>query len=75
MRKIGALLITVILMGGLIHDAVARGNGRQPCDRGAGGISHCSGDKFICNDGRVSGSKKICNPKIYGTAPQPGKKK
>ena len=34
--------------------------GRQPCDRGAGGISHCSGGKFICNDGRVSKSKKIC---------------
>lgn len=39
----------------------AQANGRQPCDRGAGGVSHCANGKFICNNGTVSGSKKVCS--------------
>lgn len=38
----------------------AHAGGRQPCDRGAGGISHCKNGKFICNNGAVSRSKKVC---------------
>lgn len=41
---------------------IEAGNGRMPCDRGAGGIARCEGVKFICKDGRVSKSKKICSP-------------
>lgn len=40
--------------------AVAWSNGRQPCDRGAGGVSHCEGRFFVCNNGQVSRSKKVC---------------
>ncbi|MBI5331865.1 MAG: hypothetical protein HZB71_14790 [Betaproteobacteria bacterium] len=40
--------------------APAEANGRYPCDRGAGGVSHCRGEKFICNNGTVSRSKKVC---------------
>lgn len=36
-------------------------SGREPCDRGAGGISHCNGTQFVCNNGTVSGSRKICS--------------
>ena len=33
-----------------------------PCSGKKGGVSHCTSDgKFICNDGTVSKSKKICN--------------
>lgn len=32
-----------------------------PCSGKKGGISHCQGGKFICNDGSVSASKKICS--------------
>ena len=42
-------------------------NGREPCDRGAGGIKYCSGKKFICNDGRTSRSSKICDSRVYGS--------
>lgn len=33
-----------------------------PCSGKKGGVSHCSPNgKFICNDGSVSKSKKICS--------------
>lgn len=33
----------------------------KPCSGSKGGISHCQGSKFVCNDGSISGSKKICS--------------
>ncbi|QEY25797.1 hypothetical protein D0T92_04085 [Neisseria zalophi] len=33
---------------------------RQPCSGKKGGISYCSGGKFVCVDGTISKSKKIC---------------
>ncbi len=33
----------------------------KPCSGKKGGVSHCSGGKFVCNDGSISGSKKTCN--------------
>lgn len=32
-----------------------------PCSGKKGGVSHCQSGKFICKDGSVSGSKKICS--------------
>ncbi len=29
-----------------------------PCSGSKGGISHCNGATFVCNDGSISGSKK-----------------
>ena len=31
-----------------------------PCSGKKGGISHCQGDTFICNDGSTSASKRSC---------------
>lgn len=31
-----------------------------PCSGKKGGIDHCEGSQFICVDGSVSASKKIC---------------
>lgn len=31
-----------------------------PCSGKKGGINHCSGGKFVCNDGSISKSKRIC---------------
>ncbi|OOF79704.1 hypothetical protein [Rodentibacter caecimuris] len=40
---------------------MADARGREPCSGKKGGVSHCSKDgKFICNDGSVSRSKKVC---------------
>lgn len=44
----------------LLLTGPAQANGRKPCDRGAGGVSHCEGGKFICNNGTVSRSKQVC---------------
>ena len=34
--------------------------GRQPCSGKKDGVSHCAGDKFVCQDGSISKSKRIC---------------
>lgn len=47
----------------LAFNAVAA---NYPCSGGKGGVSHCSGELFVCNDGSISGSKKVC------TGPQGG---
>lgn len=31
-----------------------------PCSGKKGGVSHCESGRFICNDGSVSQSKKVC---------------
>lgn len=32
-----------------------------PCSGKKGGVSHCAGGKFVCNDGSISASKKVCS--------------
>lgn len=33
----------------------------KPCSGKKGGISHCSGTKFVCNNGTISRSKQSCS--------------
>lgn len=47
-----------IFMFSVFNPANARG--REPYSGKKGGISHCAGTKFVCNDGSYSASKKIC---------------
>lgn len=37
-----------------------------PCSGRKGGISHCQGSTFICNDGSVSASRKDCSAEFGG---------
>ena len=53
------ILLALILVTGVSTIAEA-GKGRQPCSGKKGGISHCQGSQFVCNDGYISKSKKIC---------------
>jgi hypothetical protein len=64
-------LMALLFAATWVADADAKDNGRRPCDRGAGGVSHCLGDKFICNNGKVSGSKQTCTPAEHGAKPKP----
>lgn len=32
-----------------------------PCSGSKGGVAHCAGAQFVCNDGSISGSKKVCS--------------
>lgn len=40
----------------------------EPCGGKKGGINHCQGSTFICNDGSVSGSKKNCQSYMGGVS-------
>jgi hypothetical protein len=62
MKKISLVIVFGLL---LVSNADA-GRGRQPCSGSKGGISHCSGSAFVCNDGSFSQSKKICSG--YGSS-------
>lgn len=56
MKKLLLALLSLSLLAPL---AEARGN--KPCSGKKGGISHCSGSKFVCKDGSISQSKKVCS--------------
>jgi len=52
-------VITAFLILGFVTSSV-EAKGREPCSGKKGGISHCSGTKFVCNDGTISRSKRKC---------------
>jgi len=52
--------ISLVFVIGMLFVTNA-GRGRQPCSGSKGGISHCSGSVFVCNDGSFSQSKRICS--------------
>lgn len=41
--------------------AGAANTANYPCSGKKGGVSHCAGERFVCNDGSISASKKICS--------------
>jgi endonuclease G len=44
--------------------------GGKPCSGKKGGISHCEGSQFVCNDGSSSKSTKDCSSYITGNSTQ-----
>jgi len=47
----------------LLLTVLAAGSGNAantPCSGRKGGVSHCAGGSFVCNDGSISASKKVC---------------
>lgn len=32
-----------------------------PCSKSMGGVSHCKDGKFVCKNGKISQSKKVCS--------------
>lgn len=51
--------ILVLLMAFTFSNAALAAN--TPCSGSKGGVSHCAGGKFVCNDGSISASKKVCS--------------
>ena len=37
-----------------------------PCSGKKGGVAHCAGEQFVCNDGSISGSKRSCSAEMAG---------
>lgn len=38
-----------------------------PCSQSKGGVNYCDGEKFVCNDGSISASKRVCSAAKHGT--------
>ncbi|TNI38984.1 hypothetical protein [Aeromonas veronii] len=62
-------VMTIGLLVLITHAAEARG--RQPCSGSKGGISHCDGGRFVCNDGSYSASKRTCSGYSNQSSPPP----
>lgn len=52
---------TILLAMALAIVAAPAMAANKPCSGKKGGISHCSGDKFVCKDGSTSASKQKCS--------------
>lgn len=67
-KSIFAALVVALLSLASIN---AEARGREPCSGSKGGISHCSGATFMCNDGTASQSKRNCAAEgVYTKAPK-----
>ena len=56
MKTWSALLISMFMMA-----PVVQANAQNtPCSKSMGGVSHCQNGKFVCNNGKISQSKKVC---------------
>lgn len=62
-------VVTIGLLVFITH--VAEAKGRQPCSGSKGGISHCDGGRFVCNDGSYSASKRTCSGYSNQSSPPP----
>ena len=69
MGRFSSGLIGICAAAVLFQPAVAS---NTPCSGRKGGISHCQGSTFICNDGSVSASKRNCSAQgaVPGRSPQ-----
>lgn len=53
-----AIMFSILMSAGFTVEAYAA---NTPCSKSKGGIKSCTTDgKFLCNDGSISASKKIC---------------
>lgn len=59
-----SLIIALGLVMGLFSLEASSAN--YPCSGSKGGVSHCSGATFVCNDGSTSGSKRNCSAESGG---------
>lgn len=66
MSHLGLVTAPLIALLGLWLLAWPAQAANYPCSGSKGGVAHCSGELFVCNDGSISGSKKVC------TGPQGG---
>lgn len=60
-----ALLFTTALLLAALPAAQAA---NYPCSGKKGGVSHCEGATFVCNDGTASRSKRNCSADRGGKA-------
>ncbi|ACB36540.1 conserved hypothetical protein [Leptothrix cholodnii SP-6] len=64
--RISATALRWLLAIALASTALGASATNQPCSGKKGGVSHCAGSTFVCNDGSISGSKKACSMSAGG---------
>jgi hypothetical protein len=65
--------LQTILKGLALVACFSASAANYPCSGRKGGVSHCMGQYFVCNDGTTSQSKKICSA-ADAEKPRPSKK-
>ncbi|WNN43176.1 YdcA family protein [Winslowiella toletana] len=64
-------IIPLLMLSLLVATQTDAARGRQPCSGSKGGISHCTtGGAFVCNDGSLSQSKRVCSGYGSGSSQQ-----
>ena len=53
-------LIVALIISMSAGGSNAQERGRKPCSGGAGGIAHCLNGKFVCKNGKISKSARLC---------------
>lgn len=57
MKLFPAFLVSILMMA-----PVMQANAQNyPCSKSMGGVSHCKDGKFVCKNGKISQSKKVCS--------------
>lgn len=62
-NKLGRRILCLVLLF-----PMAAFTANVPCSGSKGGVDHCQGATFVCRDGSVSASKKICETYLGGAA-------
>ena len=57
MKLWSAFFVSILMMAPI----VAANAQNTPCSKSMGGVSHCQNGKFVCNNGKISQSKKVCS--------------
>lgn len=65
-----AALVLMLAMGFAQQSIAAN----TPCSGKKGGVAHCDGARFVCNDGSYSASKKVCSANPDGGSSRAGRK-
>ncbi|MEK6203308.1 MAG: hypothetical protein N2B04_04560 [Psychrobacter sp.] len=57
MKILSAFFVSMLMMA-----PVVQANAQNyPCSKSMGGVSHCKDGKFVCKNGKISQSKKVCS--------------
>ncbi|WP_296207057.1 hypothetical protein [Psychrobacter sp. UBA3480] len=57
MKLLSAFFVSILMMA-----PVMQANAQNyPCSKSMGGVSHCKDGKFVCKNGKISQSKKVCS--------------
>ncbi|MFP3456460.1 hypothetical protein R0J89_09350 [Psychrobacter sp. SIMBA_152] len=57
MKLLSAFFVSMLMMA-----PVVQANAQNyPCSKSMGGVSHCKDGKFVCKNGKISQSKKVCS--------------